>query len=105
MACTAEYIQFVCTQIEGAGAVRARKMFGDWCIYVDEKPVVLACDNICYVRIHPVIANLMADACRGIPYEGAREHYILDVDHRSEAVEVIRTLLPVIPYPKKNKSN
>ncbi|MCQ2238493.1 MAG: transcriptional regulator [Bacteroidaceae bacterium] len=42
MACTQEYIDFVCQQVEGVGVVRTRKMFGDWCIYVDEKPVILA---------------------------------------------------------------
>lgn len=50
MACTTEYIEFVCSQLQGAGVIRARKMFGDWCIYIDEKPIILACDNLCYVK-------------------------------------------------------
>lgn len=55
MACTQEYIDFVCQQIEGVGVIRTRKMFGDWCIYVDEKPVILACDALCYVKMHPAM--------------------------------------------------
>lgn len=103
MACTQEYVDFVCSQLKGAGIVRAKKMFGDWMIYVDEKPIVLACDNLCYVKMLPEIADLMKDAETGFPYEGAREHYILDIEHRSEALSVIRTMLPLIPYPKKMK--
>ena len=41
---------------------------------------------------------------RGFPYEGAKEHYILDIEHKREAVKVVRTLEQALPYPKpKNK--
>ena len=62
MASDKEYIDFVCTQLEGAGNVRARKMFGDWCIYIDEMPVILVCDEICYVKKLPELAPFMPDA-------------------------------------------
>lgn len=101
MACTTEYIDFVCSQLDGAGVIRSRKMFGDWCIYIDEKPVILACDDICYVKKHPAIAELMQDALSGFPYDGAKEHYILDIEHRDKAIEIIKALLPILPYPKK----
>ncbi len=103
MACTTDFIDFVCSQIEGVGVIRAKKMFGDWLIYIDEKPIILACDNICYVKKIPEIADLMSDAGTGIPYDGAKEHYILDIEHRNEAIKIIKTLLPLIPYPKKRK--
>lgn len=103
MACSTEYIDFVCSQLEGAGAIRARKMFGDYCIYVDERPVMLACDNIVYVKKHKAIETMMADAEVGYPYEGAKEHYILDVEHRDRALPVIKALLPHVPLPKPRK--
>ena len=103
MACTDEYIQFITSQLEGTGAVRARKMFGDYCIYVDEKPVLLACDGIAYIKKHEAIAELMREAEVGFPYEGAKEHYILDVEHREHVHRVVLTLLPVLPYPKPKK--
>ena len=53
MACTEEYIQFVCSQLGDVGSTRAKKMFGDWMIYIDEKPAVRVCDNICYVKMLP----------------------------------------------------
>lgn len=103
MACTTDYIDFVCSQLNGVGTTRSKKMFGDWLIYIDEKPVILACDNICYVKKLPAIAELMTDADTGFPYDGAKEHYILDIEHRDKAIEIIETLLPAIPYPKKKK--
>ena len=103
MACTTDYIDFVCSQLNGMGIIRSKKMFGDWLIYIDEKPVILACDNICYVKKLLVIAELMADADTGFPYDGAKEHYILDIEHRDKAIEIVETLLPAIHYPKKKK--
>ncbi|MGM9713121.1 MAG: transcriptional regulator [Prevotella sp.] len=103
MACSEEFIEYVCLQLSDVGVVRPRKLFGDWMIYIDEKPAVMACDNLCYVKMHPAIAGMMDEAQTGHPYPGAKEHYILDIDHRDEACRVVRKLLPEIPYPKKRK--
>lgn len=78
-------------------------MFGDWMIYVDEKPVVLACDDMAYVKKLPEITDLMEEAECGVPYEGAREHYILEMEQQSHARDVVQKLVEVIPTPKKRK--
>lgn len=101
MACTSDYIDFVCSQLEGVGTIRTRKMFGDWCIYIDEKPVVLACDEICYVKMHPAIENMMQGEATGFPYDGAKEHYILDIEHRDRILPIVKKLVEVLPFPKK----
>ena len=36
-------------------------------------------------------------------WDGAKEHYILDIEHSDKAIEIIDTLLPAIHYPKKKK--
>lgn len=50
MASNIEFIEYVCSQLEEAGNVRYRKMFGDYMVYVNDKPVVLICDNIAYIK-------------------------------------------------------
>ena len=104
MATAQEYIDFVISQLEGTGILRARKMFGEYLIYVNEKPLVLVCDNICYVRKVPVLASLLQNAECGFPYEGAKEHYILEIEHASEAREVIKCLEAATGYPEPRKS-
>ena len=79
MATTKDYIEYVCERLHGAGGLRYRKMFGEYMVYVNDKPVLLVCDNTVFVKIVPELAALMADAERGLPYEGAKEHYILDI--------------------------
>ncbi|MBR0501679.1 MAG: transcriptional regulator [Paludibacteraceae bacterium] len=103
MACSVEYIEYVCQQLSEVGNVRSRKMMGDYIIYLDEKPVITACDNLCYVKKIPVLESIMADAECGCPYPGAKEHYILDIDHKKEALNVVKILWKELPFPKKKK--
>lgn len=101
MATTQEFIEFVCGQAAGTGCVRYRKMFGEYMVYVNDKPVLLVCDNTVYVKKLACIGELMASAERGVPYEGAKEHYILDVEDRDLCRGVIAMLEPNTPLPKK----
>ena len=101
MASSIDFIEFVCSQIRDLGEVRYRKMFGEYMIYLNEKPVILVCDNIPYVKKLPDIESLMQEAETGFPYDGAKEHYILDVEHKHPLLEVTKILEEVLPYPKK----
>lgn len=103
MACSTEFIEFVCGVLAPLGEVRSRKMMGDYVIYVNEKCVITACDNIAFVKKLPCIAGLMADAESGCPYEGAKEAYILDFQDRQKTLKVIGTLWEVLPFPKSKK--
>ena len=103
MATTQDYIEYVCERLPDCGNVRYRKMFGEYMVYVDEKPVFLVCDNTVFVKILPELAALMANAAVGCPYEGAKENYILDIDDTALTAQVIATLEPITPLPKKRK--
>lgn len=104
MATTKEFIEYVCEQLNGVGDIRYRKMFGEYMVYVDDRPVAVVCDSIVYVKEIAQIANLMSESSTGFPYKGAREHYILDIDNREFSVKVIGELKRIIPIPKKKKS-
>ena len=103
MACTTEFIKFVCDTLTPLGEVRSRKMMGDYVIYVNEKCVITACDNIAYVKKLPCIADLMTDAECGCPYEGAKEAYILDLADTRKTLKAIETIWEALPYPKSKK--
>lgn len=103
MACTPEYINFVCEVFSPLGEVRYRKMMGDYVIYVNEKCVVTACDNCAYIKKLKCIESMMADAETGFAYEGAKESYILDLCDQKKAREIISVLWEALPYPKKKR--
>lgn len=107
MSSTLEFVDFVCHQLDGIGLLNYRKMFGEYCVYVNNKPIVLICDNTVYLKIIPELADLMADAEQGYPYEGASLRYILDIDDQDfarEAISILEKATPV-PKPKKKKVN
>lgn len=104
MANEMEFIEYVVTQMEDLGNVRYRKMFGDCMIYLNERPVILVCDNTTYVKKHPAIEELMRESETGIPYEGAKEYYIIDAGHKKHFTQVLSILEEVLPLPKKDQS-
>jgi TfoX/Sxy family transcriptional regulator of competence genes len=103
MATNKEYIEYICEQIEGIGVVRYRKMFGEYMVYVDDKPVLLVCDNTVFVKMLDPVKEKMKNAEIGTPYNGAKEHYVLDIDDAAFSKEIITDLLPVTPIPKSRK--
>lgn len=103
MPCTADFIEFVCSALAPLGEVRSRKMMGDYVIYLNDKCVITACDNMAFVKKLPCIADLMADAERSCPYEGAKEAYILDFQDRQKVLRVIEMLWEDLPFPKSRR--
>lgn len=103
MATTTTFVNYVCEQLNGIGAIRFRKMFGEYMIYVDDRPVVIVCDNTAFVKKLPCIAEYMKDAEVGNPYQGAKEHYILDIDNAAFSKQVVTELVKVTPLPKSKR--
>ena len=103
MTTTLDFIEYVCDQISDVGVVRHKKMFGEYMVYVNDKPILLVCDNTVYVKILPCLDRLLSDADKGHPYNGAKEHYILDMEDRELAKQVVLALEPVTPIPKSRK--
>jgi hypothetical protein len=106
MATSVDFMEFVCEQIAGAGDIRYRKMFGEYMLYVNDKPVLLVCDDTVFVKMLPELDGLMADAERRLPYEGyegTKEHYVLDIDNRRLSLDVVEILERITPVPKPRK--
>lgn len=106
MSTSEEYIRFVLEQLDGVEAVTCRKMFGEYLVYVNEKPVLTLCDNRVFVKKLPQVAVLMADAECGYPYEGAKEAYLLNLgdDARIDALLPMLVEHTPLPRPRKKKS-
>lgn len=71
--------------------------------YVNDKPVLLVCDNTVFVKKLPEVAELLSDAPCEFPYDGAKEHYILDVEDQALVEQVLPVLESITPVPKKRK--
>lgn len=105
MATSSDFIQFVADQVAGAAAnIRYRKMFGEYMLYADDRPVLLVCDDTVYIKQIPEVMAVFAahgitpDA--GTPYDGAKPHWVLDIENMDLATDMVRTLARITPLPK-----
>ena len=103
MATSKEYIEFVCEQLDGIENVTYRKMFGEYMVYLNDKPIITVCDNTVFVKILPELAAYLNDAERGFPYDGAKLHCILDIEDSELLSDVIPILEAFTPLPKPRK--
>ena len=100
MASHQDFVDYVTEQLRDAGAIRSRKMFGEYMVYLQDRPILLVCDNTVFVKELPELEILMEQAPRGYPYGGAKKHYILDIEAPDLLRQVIPILEKVIPLPK-----
>lgn len=101
MATTSEFINYVCEQLSGIGDIHYKKMMGEYLVYVNSKCVLTVCNNTVYVKKLPCLDELMSEASVGSPYQGAKEHYILDIDDAEFSKKIVSEVEKVTPLPKK----
>jgi len=78
-----DLVQYIVEQAFKAGEVRARKMFGDYALYCNDKVVGLICDDYLYLKPFKQLEPFLHEGDRHMqpPYEGAKPHYVItDVD-------------------------
>lgn len=100
MATTKEYLDFVCAQLEGIRGVDYKRMFGEYQIYVNDKPVLLVCDNTVFVKNPPALAQLLSGAPEGLPHPGAKPQKVLDIENRALTAQVLEILERVTPVSR-----
>jgi DNA transformation protein len=101
-----ETIEFILEKLGYPKRFSARAMFGEYALYADGKVVALVCDDLLYVKILPVSAEL-EDMCeKGQPYPGAKDHYVFEEDQLSQLEQLPDILFAIaasLPEKKKKK--
>ena len=103
MSTTPDYLAFVLEQLPPLWEIRSKKMFGEYMVYLNDKPILTLCDNTVFVKKLPVLDEIMADAPCGCPYEGAKESYILDIEDRDLSERFLTLAEAATPVPKPRK--
>lgn len=107
MASDEEFVRFIAGQIENAGAITYRKMFGEYGMYSDGKIVALVCDNRLFVKPTPGGRAFIGTPLEAPPYPGAKPSFLIedqfeDREWISELIRITAGELPA-PQPKKKK--
>lgn len=107
MASDLSFVEFVVDQIENAGQITYRKMFGEYAVYSDGKIVALICDNQLFIKPTEGGRAFIGNVVEAPAYSGAKpslliEEKIEDGAWLSELVKITAKELPE-PKPKKKK--
>ena len=99
-----DLVQYIVEQASQAGDVSAKKMFGDYCLYCDGKPIGLICDDYLYLKPLKQLEPLLHDCDRQMqpPFDGDKRNYVItDVDDRDYVSLLVKTAADNIPIKRK----
>ena len=106
MASSKEYLDFIMDQLSDLEEVNVRAMMGEYIIYYRGKIVGGIYDDRFLVKPVPAAVELMPEAQKELPYEGAKEMLLVDnVDNREFMCNLLRAMYDELPAAKNDRHN
>ena len=106
MATDKDFADYILEQLAGAGEVSAKKMFGEYGIFLNGKMAAILADNQLFIKPTEAGRKYIGAPDEAPPYPGAKNYFLIDnlddPDWLSELVKVTEKELPM-PKPKKKK--
>ena len=83
----------------------AKRMFGEYALYLNGKVVALICDDQLFVRPTPGAIALATGAVLAPPYHTAKPHLLLTdlLDDPDALTSILRAVAAEVPAPKPKK--
>lgn len=106
MATQQRTVDFILEQVAGVGDVSARKMFGEYALYRQDKVVALICDDQLFVKPTRGGKAFVGKTVEASPYPGAKPAFLISADRWDDAdwlAELIRLTDAELPQPKAKK--
>jgi len=103
MASRQETADYFLDQLARAGRVSAKKMFGEYSLYLDGKIFALIADDQLFVKPTAAGRALIGKPREAPPYPGAKPYFLIDGDQCEDAewlVELVRMTAKELPAPK-----
>ncbi len=106
MATDSGTIESILSRLSSVDGLTAKKMFGEYALYVNEKVVALVCDNDLFLKKTEAGLAFSDDPVGVPPYPGAK-NYLLVPRERMDDVEwlaqFVRATEAELPPPKPKK--
>lgn len=105
MPSTQDIVDFILGQIQDAGHITYRKMFGEYALYCNGKVVAFVCDNKLFVKPTPGGRKFIGEVVEAPAYPGSKMYFL--IEDKTEDGEWLSELIIVtaneLPEPKKKK--
>ena len=99
------FIQYLLEQLQGAGTVTARKMFGEYGVYCDGKMAAVVCDNRFFVRPTAAGRAFIGTPVEEPPYPGSKPNFLIEeqLEDAEWLCQLLRLTVQQLPAPKPKK--
>lgn len=102
MASTKEYLSYVMEQLSGLQDVACRAMMGEYILYYKGKVFGGIYDNRLLVKPTRAAQQMLPEAPRELPYEGAKEMLLVEeMENRELLARLLNAMAEELPAPKK----
>lgn len=106
MASDKEFVNFIVDQIDNAGEITSKSMFGEYGVFADRKLFGLICDNKLFIKPTKGGRSFIKDVVEAPPYPGAKNSFLIedkleDKDWISNLVRITVNELPESKIKKK----
>jgi TfoX/Sxy family transcriptional regulator of competence genes len=102
MSSSKDYLEFILDQLSLLDEISYKAMMGEYIIYYQSKIIGGIYDDRFLVKPTKSALDLMPDASRELPYEGAKEMLLVeDIDDRDFLKELLNAMVDELPAPKK----
>ncbi|MBN1603362.1 MAG: TfoX/Sxy family protein [Chitinispirillaceae bacterium] len=103
MASDKSFVDFILDQIEDAGVITCRKMFGEYAVYSNGKVVALICDNQLFIKQTNGGRAFIGEVKEAPAYPGAKMNFLIGdkIEDREWLSELIRITERELPEVKK----
>ena len=103
MSSTDQYLEFVLDLLGELDDVAHRKMMGEYVLYCGGKVIGGIYDDRFLLKVTPASERLLPEAPRTIPYEGAKEMLLVEIEDRDALCDVVSAMWEDLPAPKQRK--
>ena len=104
MTSSKEYLEYIMEQLSDLDDISYRAMMGEYIIYYREKIVGGIYDDRFLIKPVKTAIELMPDAQKELPYEGAKKMLLVeDVENREFLKELFEAMYDELPARKKRK--
>ncbi len=106
MASSQKTVDFIVEQMSAAGIITSKKMFGEYCLYLDGKVIAFVCDDALFIKPTEDGKKFYPEAEMAPAYPGSKDYLLISED-KWEDREFISKLAVVtassLPNPKLKK--
>lgn len=107
MATDRGFIEYVTEQLQGAGSVRAKRMFGEYGLFCDGLFFAVVCADQLFIKPTEAARSAFPDLPMAPPYEGAKDYILVEDIDDAETLMALASLtceaLRASERPKRRK--